>query len=77
MIVLDASVVIDLLLDVRPVADEIRARVLAEADRPAVPTLLDAEVGQVLRRFVLREEVDAKRSRLAIVQSRSRSKPCM
>jgi predicted nucleic acid-binding protein len=53
MIVLDASVVVDLLLDRPPAAAEIRARIMADPDIPAAPALLDAEVGQVLRRFVL------------------------
>lgn len=53
MIVADASVVIDMLLGQGSEAgDELAARFL---DREAVccPHLVDAEVGQVLRRFVL------------------------
>src|SRR5579862_5259697 len=51
MIVLDASVVIDLLLDLPPHADAIARLVAREAPALAAPHLLDAEVGQVLRRY--------------------------
>jgi predicted nucleic acid-binding protein len=62
MMVLDASVVVDLLPDRPPAAAEIRARILADPDLPAVPTLLDVEVGQVLRRFVLSGALTVERA---------------
>lgn len=62
MIVVDASIVIDLLLDVQPFADRI-AEVLEqhEGDLHA-PHLLDAEVGQVLRRYVIRRDLRPARA---------------
>jgi predicted nucleic acid-binding protein len=62
MMVLDASAVIDLLLDRQPAADEVRRRLRADSDVPAAPFLLDAEVGQVLRRFVLAGLLDSERA---------------
>jgi predicted nucleic acid-binding protein len=63
VIVLDASAAIDLLLDVRPVADTLREKLLAQPGQLAAPHLIDAEVGQVLRRHVLRGELTAARAR--------------
>jgi predicted nucleic acid-binding protein len=57
MIVLDASVVVDLLLDLPPHAGRIIRRIQQEAPALVAPHLLDAEVAQVLRRYVLRGEV--------------------
>jgi len=53
VIVLDASVVVDLLLDLPPHAATIAARIRAEAPALAAPHLLDVEVAQVLRRHCL------------------------
>ncbi len=61
MIVVDASVVVDLLLDRPPFADAIAARLQHETGI-AAPHLLDAEVGQVLRRYVRSGEVTAARA---------------
>lgn len=66
MIVLDASAVIDVLLDLAPHADSIRERIFAEADGLLTLHLVDAEVGQVLRRYVLRKEISPARARAAI-----------
>ena len=66
MIVLDASVVVDLLLDTRPVADGIRHRLRRDAHGWAVPHLLDAEVGQVLRRLVLAGKLKTDRAQHAL-----------
>ncbi len=66
MIVLDASVVVDLLLGIQPHARAITARVRDEAPDLAAPHLMDAEVGQVLRRFVLAGRVDGTRAELAL-----------
>ncbi len=59
MIVLDASVVVDLLLHLPPHAEAVEARLLAEAGELAAPHLLDAEVAQVLRRHVRARELPA------------------
>jgi predicted nucleic acid-binding protein len=61
VIVLDASVVVDLLLDTTS-ADSIRDRLRAETSGFAAPHHLDAEVGQVLRRFVLAGKVTPERA---------------
>ncbi len=66
MIVLDASVVIDLLLDVAPVSDRIAEHVRAHDGDLHAPHLLDAEVGQVFRRFILRGDLTAERAHRAI-----------
>ena len=62
MIVLDASVVLDLLLRLPPHFERIARRIAAAAPGLAAPHLLDAEVGQVLRRFVRSGEVDPGRA---------------
>lgn len=59
MIVLDASAIIELLLNLKPGAPIVAKRIADEAPALYAPHLLDAEVGQVLRRFVLRGELGA------------------
>ncbi|SRR6266545_2248034 len=66
MIVLDASTVIDFLLTLPPCADVITERIRSEAPEVAAPHLIDAEVGQVLRRFVRAGQLDAVRAKQAI-----------
>jgi predicted nucleic acid-binding protein len=66
VIVLDASAVIDLLLNLPPYADEITNRVRHEAPNLLTLHLLDAEVGQVLRRYVRRGELAPSRAMDAI-----------
>lgn len=61
MIVVDASVVVDLLLARAPWAAAIEARLQGEA-AIAAPHLMDVEVGQVLRRFVRAGELTATRA---------------
>lgn len=64
MIVLDASVVVDYLLDI-----EGQAAVFSETmqkETLSVPYLLDVEVAQVIRRFVARREISATRGLAAI-----------
>lgn len=63
MIVLDASAAIDLLLDRPPFAEELGRRL---GTGVAAPHLLDAEVGQVLRRFVSKGELSVERARDAL-----------
>lgn len=65
MIVLDASVVAELLLRT-PDASRVEARVLGSGEPLAAPALLDVEVAQVLRRYVLRGEVAELHGRSAI-----------
>ena len=65
MIVLDASAVIDLLLNTLP-APRVAQRIAAERTGIVAPYLLDAEVGQVLRRFSLAGEISTQRARAAL-----------
>jgi predicted nucleic acid-binding protein len=58
VIVLDASVVVDFLLG--GVVGEVEA--LLKGQEAAAPHLLDAEVGQVIRRFVLRGDLTEERA---------------
>lgn len=66
MIVLDASAAIDLLLDRPPHGATIAAILTAEAPDVAAPHLLDVEVGQVLRRWILAGKLPAARARGAM-----------
>ena len=66
MIVLDASAVVDLILALPPHADEIGDRVRREASTLLTLHLLDAEVGQVLRRYVRRGAIRPMRAIEAI-----------
>ena len=66
MLVLDASVVVDYLLFRPPHANAISARIREAAPDLAAPELLDVEVAQVLRRFVLRGELPAERAEEAL-----------
>ena len=62
MIVLDASVVIEILLQ----SDDgfhIQERVLDEAEDPHAPHLLDVEVAQIVRRYSMRGEIAPERGR--------------
>ncbi len=65
MIVLDASAVVDGLLD--PSVHPLIAAVLAGAERPlAAPDLLDVETSSVLRRWEHSKEITARRARQAL-----------
>jgi predicted nucleic acid-binding protein len=66
MIVLDASAAIDLLLNSPPSGARIAGRVAAERTGIIAPHLIDAEVGQVLRRFLLAQEISVQRARAAL-----------
>ena len=61
MIVLDASAVVDWLLQTR-VGLEIENRIYARGESLHVPHLLDLEVTQVLRRLVRERTIEAKRA---------------
>lgn len=66
MIVLDASVVVDLLLD-RPPFGTIAEELVAEhAGDLHAPHLIDAEVTQILRRYVLRRAMGRDRASEAV-----------
>lgn len=65
MIVLDASAVIDLLLRSNGV-ESIEDRVFAPGQSLHVPHLLDLEVAQVLRRYVMKGEVAESRAEEAL-----------
>ena len=64
MIVLDASVVVDLLLDT-PGADRVAARLRSDRSLHA-PAVLDLEVTQALRRFSASRQLSAERGRRAV-----------
>lgn len=67
MLVLDTSATIDFLLGMEPNTSDI-AHYLSEKDASLVaPHLIDAEVGQVLRRYVLHEELSVKRAKEALI----------
>lgn len=66
MIVVDASIVVDLLLDLKPHSTLVVDRLKNESPHLFAPHLLDAEVAQVLRRFVLRYEIPLDRANLAL-----------
>jgi predicted nucleic acid-binding protein len=66
LIVLDASAVVDLLLDLAPHAGTV-SEIVTEYDRSLyAPHLLDAEVGQVLRRLVLAGKISVNRADQAL-----------
>lgn len=65
MIVLDASVVVDLLTKGDPQTGHIRARLAGELE-VHVPHLVDAEVTNAFRGLVLRDRLAAARARRAI-----------
>ena len=66
MIVIDASAAVDLLLDVVPVSAVIADHVRMHGGQLHAPHLLDAEVGQVLRRNLLRGRLSEERARRAL-----------
>ncbi len=59
MIVVDAAVVVDLLLENAPTSGRVAARLAAAPAPLTAPHLLDAELGHVLRRAVLRGKLRA------------------
>ncbi len=63
--VLDASGVVELLLNTDS-GRRLSARLLAETEGVHVPHLIDAEIAQVLRRFVLRGLLDAQSGAAAL-----------
>lgn len=65
MIVVDASALIELLFG-RQNSDEIGERLFGAGDIVLAPHLIDLEVAQVTRRFLLRREIDPPRGRAAL-----------
>lgn len=65
MIVIDASALVDFLLDVRPEADKVRERILVPGERLHAPHVIDLEVLSAIRRRVARNVVSPERERLA------------
>lgn len=65
MIVVDASAVVSLLLQLEE-ADAVMARMLSGRDRPQAPHLLDLEVAQVVRRYWRAGDITAARGEQAI-----------
>ena len=66
MIVADASVVVELLLGPGSPAGSVLARHFGDQEVVCAPHLLDAEVGQALRRFVLRREMSFARAQASL-----------
>jgi predicted nucleic acid-binding protein len=67
MIVLDASIVVEFLMN-RPAAQPLRA-VLAQIDEPCiVPHLLDVEVANALRNLTVGRQLDQHRTRQLLAQ---------
>jgi len=62
VIVTDASVAVDLLLNNQPYSDAIIRRIREERAQLAAPYLIDAEVAQVLRRFVRQGKLSDQRA---------------
>lgn len=65
MIVTDASVILDLLLNM-PAAGRIKSRLFRTDETLHAPALLDLEIAQVLRRYAARREISAERGRSAL-----------
>lgn len=69
MIVVDASAVIEVLLN-RPIAVRVRERFFRRREELTAPHLLDVEVLQVIRRYALRKEIAAERAAEAVARYR-------
>lgn len=65
MIVLDASVVLEVLLRM-PAGVALEERLFSTEETLHAPHLLDVEVAQVLRRYALADEVDVERCSAAL-----------
>jgi predicted nucleic acid-binding protein len=65
MIVADASAILELLLQ-SELAAAIETRLFASGEAIHVPSLLDLEVAQVMRRYVLRSELSVPRARASL-----------
>ena len=65
MIVVDASALVELLLDTDE-AGAVAARLFDSGDSLAAPHLIDVEAAQVLRRYAQAGEIDGRRGREAM-----------
>jgi len=65
MIVIDASALVELLLQM-PAADHVEQRIFAANEMLHAPHLLDIEVAQVVRRFASRGDISAATGRAAL-----------
>jgi len=70
LIVLDASAAVDALLDTPPYSERIHAHLLESAEEIHAPHLIDAEIGQVLRRYILAGQVRSARADRAVERLR-------
>ena len=68
MIVLDASALVELILDT-PTGQLVAARIADPAEGLHVPHLADIEVVQALRRYVREGELDARAAEMALDDS--------
>ena len=66
MIVVDAAVVVDFLIDASAAGEAVRERLARERWPLAAPELMDAEVARVVRRHVLRGELAAAAAEAAL-----------
>lgn len=66
MVVVDAAIVVDALLDISADAELLRRRLAQENSTCAAPELMDAEVAYVVRRRVLRGELSAAAGEAAL-----------
>jgi predicted nucleic acid-binding protein len=66
VIVTDASGVVDVVLDITPQSRRVGEALLEHSGDIHAPHLLDAEVGQVVRRYLLRKEITLDRAREAL-----------
>ena len=65
MIVLDASALVEVILRT-PIGSAIEQRIISSAETLHAPHLIDIETTHVLRRYVAKGSIDAKRGREAI-----------
>jgi predicted nucleic acid-binding protein len=65
VIVIDASALLEVLLHT-PLGAAIEARILGTLESLHSPHLLDVEITQVIRRFVMAREIEAERAQAAL-----------
>ncbi|HET9724563.1 MAG TPA: type II toxin-antitoxin system VapC family toxin [Actinomycetota bacterium] len=70
MIVLDASALVDVVLDTEPFADRVQHHLRDHEGEMHAPHRLDAEVGRVLRRYVLARQMSTERAERAVERLR-------
>lgn len=65
MIVVDASALLEVLLQT-PLGESVEDRLLDDSRSLHAPYLLDIEVAQVVRRFVIAQDIDPQRAQAAL-----------